>query len=156
VAEPEHVLGRATGIGIVLPDGQGTLMMEQSVQNVGGLASVSRDHLGVEWCKPVGDVGIELYTRLRPVVGIVIGAGLSMAASPEELSVGGGSLAITPESGKWLGVDGIDQAGQSGLVGFIAEVPFGSPKELSMTKHSRTPCHAREPEVSRVGQHCGH
>ena len=39
VAEPEHVLGRATGIGIVLPDGQGTLMMEQSVQNVGGLAT---------------------------------------------------------------------------------------------------------------------
>ena len=33
------MLGRATGIGIVLPDGQGTLMMEQSVQNVGGLAT---------------------------------------------------------------------------------------------------------------------
>jgi hypothetical protein len=53
-------------------------MMEQSVQNVGGLASVSHDHLGVEWCKPVKDVSIELYTCLRPVVGVVIGAGLSM------------------------------------------------------------------------------
>jgi hypothetical protein len=64
VAEPEHVFSRAAGIGIVFSDGQGALMVEQSVQNVGGLASVSRDHLGVEWCKPVGDVGIELYAWL--------------------------------------------------------------------------------------------
>ena len=34
VAEPEHVLGRATGIGIVLPDGEGALMVEQAIQNV--------------------------------------------------------------------------------------------------------------------------
>lgn len=139
MAEPEHVLGRATGIGIVLSDGQGALMMEQSVQNVGGLASVSRDHLGVEWCKPIGDVGIELYTWLRPVVGVVIGAGLSMAASPEELPVGRGSIAVAPDSSKGLGVDRVDQAGESGLVGLIAEVPFGSPKQLSMAVHSGTP-----------------
>ena len=61
MAEPEDVLGCAAGIGIVLPDGQGALMVEQSVQNVSCLASVSRDYLGVERCKPVGDVGIELY-----------------------------------------------------------------------------------------------
>jgi hypothetical protein len=35
VAKPENVLGRATGIGIVFPDSQGALMMEQAVQNVG-------------------------------------------------------------------------------------------------------------------------
>ena len=74
------------------------------------LASVSRDYLGVERCKPVGDVGTELYAWFRPVVGVVIGAG----------------LAIAPESSKRLGMDGIDQAGESGLVGLIAEVPFGS------------------------------
>ena len=71
-------------------------MVEQSVQNVGGLASVSRDHLGVERCKPVADVGIELYAWLRPVVGVVIGACLTVAASPEELPVGGGSFAVAP------------------------------------------------------------
>jgi hypothetical protein len=64
VAEPEHVLGCAASIGIMLPDGRGALMVEQSVQNVSGLASVSRDHLGVEWRKSVGDVGIELYAWL--------------------------------------------------------------------------------------------
>ena len=126
MAEPEDVLSCAAGIGIVLPDGQGALMVEQSVQNVSCLASVSRDYLGVERCKPVGDVGIELYAWFRPVVGVVIGAGLAVAASPEELPVGRGSIAIAPESSKRLGMDGIDQAGESGLVGLIAEVPFGS------------------------------
>ena len=85
MAEPEDVLSCAAGIGIVLPNGQGALMVEQSVQNVSCLASVSRDYLGVERCKPVGDVGIELYAWFRPVVGVVIGAGLAVAASPEEL-----------------------------------------------------------------------
>ena len=83
-------------------------MVEEAVQNVGRLASVSRNHLGVERRKPVGDVGIELYAWLRPVVGVVIGAGLAVAASPEELPVGRGSIAVTPESGKRLGVDRID------------------------------------------------
>ena len=156
MAEPEDVLGCTAGIGIVLPDGQGTLMVEQSIQNVSCLASVSRDYLGVERCKPVGDVGIELYAWLRPVVGVVIGAGLAVAASPEELPVGGGSFAVAPESGKRLSVDRIDQAGESSLVGLITEVSFGSPKELSMAEDSRTPCHAREPEVSGVGQHRSH
>ena len=131
-------------------------MVEQSVQNVGGLASVSRDHFGVEWSKPVGDVGIELYAWLRPVVGVVVGAGLAVTASPEKLPVGGGSLPVAPESGKGVGMDRIDQASESGLVGLIAEVPFGSPKELSMAEHSGTPCHARKSEIGRVGQHCGH
>ena len=89
-------------------------------------------------------------------MGVVIGAGLAAAASPEELPVGGGSFAVAPESGKRLGVDLVDQTGQSGLVGLIAEVPFGSPKELRMAEHSGTLCHARESEVGRVGQHCGH
>ena len=34
MAKPEHLLACAAGIGIVLPDAQGALMMEQSVQNV--------------------------------------------------------------------------------------------------------------------------
>ncbi len=53
-------------------------------------------------------------------------------------------------------MDRIDQAGQSGLVGLIAEVPFGSPEEPSMAEHPGTPRHAREPEVGGVGQHGGH
>ena len=43
VAEPEHVLGRAAGIGIVLPDDERALMVEEAIQNVGRLASVSRN-----------------------------------------------------------------------------------------------------------------
>jgi hypothetical protein len=97
-------------------------------------------------------VGIELYAWLRPVVGVVIGACLTVAASPEELPVGGGSFAVAPESGKWLGVDRIDQTGQSGLVGLIAEVPFGSPKELRMYVALEERAHVRVglPEEARV------
>jgi hypothetical protein len=85
VAEPEHVLGRAAGIGIVLPDDERAFMVEEAIQNVGRLASVSRNDLGVERRKPVRDVGIELYAWLRPVVGVVIGTSLAVAAGPEIL-----------------------------------------------------------------------
>ena len=59
VAEPEYMLGRATGIGIVLSDDEGAFMVEEAIQNVRCLACVSRNDLGVERRKPVGDVGIE-------------------------------------------------------------------------------------------------
>ena len=88
VAEPEYVLGRDAGIGIVLSDDEGAFMVEEAIQNVRCLARVSRNDLGVERRKPVGDVGVELCTRLRPVVGIVIGASLAVAAGPEELPIG--------------------------------------------------------------------
>jgi hypothetical protein len=54
VAEPEYVLGRAAGIGIVLSDDEGAFMVEEAIQNVGRLACVSRNDLGVERRKPVG------------------------------------------------------------------------------------------------------
>src|SRR5271166_7095892 len=155
VAEPEHVLGRAAGIGIVLPDDERAFMVEEAIQNVGRLASVSRDDLGVERRKPVRNVGIELYAWFRPVV-VVIGASLAVAAGLEELPIGRGSIALTPEGGKRLSADRIDQAGQSGLVGLIAKVPFSSPKKPSMAEHPGTPCHAGEPEVGGVGQHGRH
>ena len=135
VAETEHMLGRTTGIGIVLPDNEGAFMVEEAIQNVGRLARLSRNDLGVERRKPVRDVGIELYAWLRPVMGVVIGASLAVAAGSEELPIGRGSIVLTPESGKRLSVDRIDQAGQSGLVGLIAEVPLGSPEEPSMAEH---------------------
>ncbi len=76
----------------------------------------------------MGDVGIELYAWLRSVVGVVIGAGLAVAASPEELRVGGGSLAVAPKSGNRLSVDRIDQPAESSLVGLVTEVPFRQSK----------------------------
>jgi len=97
VAEPEYVLGRAAGIGIVLPDDEGAFIVEEAIQHVGRLACVSRNDLGVERCKPVGDVGVELCAWLRPVVGVVIGASLAVAAGPEELPIGRGSIALAPE-----------------------------------------------------------
>ena len=82
------MLGRATGIGIVLSDDEGTFMVEEAIQHVGCLASVSRNDLGVERRKSVGDMGVELCAWLRPVVGVVIGASLAVAAGPEDLPIG--------------------------------------------------------------------
>src|SRR4029077_8533999 len=78
VAEPEYVLGRAAGIGIVLSDDEGAFMVEEAIQNVRRLARVSRNDLGVEGPKPVRDVAVELCPWLRPVVGVVIGASLAV------------------------------------------------------------------------------
>ena len=102
MAEPEYVLGRAAGVGIVLSDDKGAFMVEEAIQNVRCLACVSRNDLGVERRKPVGDVGVELCAWLRPVVGVVIGASLAVAAGPEELPIGRGSIALAPEGGKRL------------------------------------------------------
>jgi hypothetical protein len=55
-------------------DDERAFMVEEAIQNVGRLASVSRNNLGVERRKPVRNVGIELYAWFRPVVGVVIDA----------------------------------------------------------------------------------
>ena len=73
-------------------------------------------------------------------MGVVVGASLTVAASPEELPVGGGSLPVAPESGKGVGMDRINQTSESGLVGFIAGVPFGSPLAGGMHEKNTETC----------------
>jgi len=52
---------------VVLPDNEGAFMVEEAIQNVGRLASVSRNDLGVERRKPVGPQFHALEAALTPM-----------------------------------------------------------------------------------------
>jgi hypothetical protein len=91
-AEPEYVLGRAAGIGIVLSDDEG---------------AVCRNDLGVERRKAVGDVDVEFCAWLRPVVGVVIGASFAVAAGREDLP-SDEEVSRSPQRAKRLSMDRID------------------------------------------------
>jgi len=53
-------------------------------------------------------------------------------------------------------VDRLDQAGQGGLVGFVADVPFGCPEQLRMGEHPGTAGHPGESEIGGIGQQRRH
>ena len=71
VAEPEYVLGRAAGIGIVLSDDEGAFMVEEAIQNMGRLACVScRTVLKsrpVKTWGPVDGRGYAMFGRIFPL-----------------------------------------------------------------------------------------
>ncbi len=78
MAQAKHVLGNAAGIGVMLPDCERALVMQQTVQNMEHFAGVRGNHLSVERRKPIGDERVELRSRLRAVAGVVIGTALPM------------------------------------------------------------------------------
>jgi hypothetical protein len=65
VAKPEHVLGHAAGIGIMLPNDPGSFHVEQSVQNVG----VTHDSDLRRIIKAWGDLPANLKAAILAIVG---------------------------------------------------------------------------------------
>ena len=86
-AEPEHMIGDAARVGVVLLDPQARLMIEQPVEDMGGLAGGRRDYLGMVRAELVGDVGIEGHTRLVAMSGVDIAERFAVAAGLIILSV---------------------------------------------------------------------
>ena len=156
VAEAEHVIDRAGGVGVVLADVDRAFMVHQPVENVRGLAGVRGDDLGIERRVTIGDVGVELHARLRAVFGVVVGAGLAMSAGAEKLAVRRRSVAVAPDSGEGLGVNGVDETGERGLIGLVAHMPFGDPQQPGMAESPGAAGHAREAEIGGVGEHGRH
>ena len=50
----------------------------------------------------------------------------------------------------------IDQTGKTGLIGFIADVPFGNPEQLRMAENLGAAGHSGEPEIGGVGEQRRH
>jgi hypothetical protein len=87
VAEAEHVIDGASRVGVVLTDIERAFVVHEAVENMGGLAGVGGDDLGIERRVAVGDMGVELYPRLGAVFGVVVGARLPVPAGAEELAI---------------------------------------------------------------------
>jgi hypothetical protein len=54
-----HLIGRASGVGVVFDDAQAGLMLQKAVQDMRRLRRGRRDDLGLERPELVGDVGVE-------------------------------------------------------------------------------------------------
>ena len=108
MAEPEDVIGRAGGVGVVLADRDATFMLEQAVEHESRFADGGGNDLGVERGILVGDVRIEFHAWIAAVFGIGIGPPFTVAAGPEELAVGRRCIAFTPDPAERLSMDGID------------------------------------------------
>ena len=96
VAEAEHMIDRAGGVGVVLANVDRAFMVHEPVEDMRGLAGVRGDDLGIERRVAVGDVGVELHARFRAVFGVVVSAGLAMSAGAEELAVRRRRVAVAP------------------------------------------------------------
>jgi hypothetical protein len=86
-----------------------------------------RDDLGIERCIAIGDVSVEFHTRLRAIFGVVVSAGFTMSAGAKELAVRRRCVTVAPYRRAGLSVNGIDQTGERGPIGFVAHMPFGDP-----------------------------
>jgi hypothetical protein len=127
VAEAEYVIDRASGVGVMLADVDRAFVVHQSVENVRGFTGVRGDDLGIERRVAIGNVSVEFHARLRSVFGVVVGAGLAMSAGAEKLAVGRRCVAVAPYPGEGVGMNGVDETGERGLIGLIAHMPFGDP-----------------------------
>ena len=121
-----------------------------------GLAGRRRDHLGVERREAVGEVGVELASRIVAVMGVEAAGGAAEAAGPEELPVRRGSKAAAEDRRQRLALLMIDQAPQREGIGLVADMPVGDPGELAEAGDRAGLGHARQTEIEAVGQEARH
>ena len=89
VAQAEDVIGEAGGVGEMLFDAQLGFVIEQAVENMGGVANGRVDDLGVEGRVLIGDVRVEEHAGIVAVLGVAVSGGLIVTAGAEPLRVGG-------------------------------------------------------------------
>ena len=63
MAEAEHMIDRAGGVGVVLADVDRAFVVHEPVENVRGLAGIGGDDFGIERRVAIGDVGVEFHAR---------------------------------------------------------------------------------------------
>src|SRR5215467_14444852 len=98
------------GIRIVFLGIQVGLVIEQPVEDVGGIALGALDRYGVEWRVIVGNEGVELQ-RIVPQA-MTIGTAEDPPREEEALPIAAGGAAIAPHLGRVQGRDSIDQIGK--------------------------------------------
>ena len=87
VHQREDVVGEARRVRVVLLDAQIRLVVEQTVEHVGGIAHADVDDLGMERGVLVGDVGVEQHAGLAAVLRVDVAASLRMPPGLEALAV---------------------------------------------------------------------
>ena len=78
---------KAGSVGVVLLDPQVGLMVEETIENMRGIACIRRNHLGIEGCVLIGDVGVKEHAWFIAITQIDLPGLLSASAGAETLTV---------------------------------------------------------------------
>src|SRR3546814_19190558 len=97
--QSEHMVGRATRIGIMLFDRQPGMVIQQAVEDIGGLACGRGDHARAERVILVRDMGVERYARFVAVARVDVADRGTPPACVELLTVARRPDAAAPSSG---------------------------------------------------------
>ena len=85
--EREDVIRIAAAVGVVAANRDLALVIQEAVEDMQSLARRRRDHLGVERGEAVGEVRVELASRIVAVMGVDASGGAAETAGSEELPV---------------------------------------------------------------------
>jgi len=85
--EREDVIRIAAAVGVVAANRDLALVIQEAVEDMQGLARRRCDHIGVERGEAVGEVRVELASRIVAVMGVDASGCAAETAGPEELPV---------------------------------------------------------------------
>src|SRR3954469_24286033 len=154
--ERKDVFGIAAAVGVMTAHRDLALVIQEAVEDVQGLARRRCDYLGVERGETVGEVGVELASRIVAVMGIEAAGVAAQAAGLERLAVRRRGKAAAEDRRQPLALLMIDEAPQSEGVGLVANMPIGGPGELSEAGDCAGFGHARQAEIEAIGPEAGH
>ena len=129
--------------------------MEQAVEDVGRFVRRRGDHPDMIGSVLVGDVRVEAKTRVDTIAGVHLAGHVTPLARAEELTVGTGGGALAPHGGDRQCVMGVNDPGEGGLVGVVAEVGVGGPDQLVTRDALAGLGHAGEAQVGGIGEDGG-
>lgn len=103
------MIGRAARVGVMLDDFEFSPVTGQSVEDIGCLMRCGQNHIDVVGCALIGYMGIEAKPMIDAIAGVDVAARCASFCSPEELAIGTGRGAITPDPREWQVMMGIDE-----------------------------------------------
>jgi len=155
VHHAENVIGEPGGVGVMLLDAHVGLVIEETVEHISGIPDADVDHHGAERGILVGEVGVKHPAGIVAILRIDVPRAFRPAAGLEPLTVRGGGCAVAPVGGEGMPELGVDQIGQRGGIGVVADVPSLRPREFGPADAGSRRCHFNESEIDGIGQNGG-
>ena len=100
----------------------------------------------------VGDVGVEAEAWIDAIAGVHLAGAAPALARPEELPIGTGRRAVTPDGRDRQGVVGVDDPRQRRLIGVVSDEGVRRPDQLVSGHALAGLGHARQAQIGGVGE----
>ncbi len=153
--QPEYMVGRAACVGVMLLDRQPGLVVQQTVEDIGGLARGRGDHARAERVILVRDMRIEGHAGFVAFARVDVADGGTTPTCMELLPVARRADAAAPQSRKRHHTVRVDQSSQRLAIGSLADVPVMQMGELAQARAPATVRHVGQTEINAVGEDHG-